>query len=204
MCHNCCKPWPGASLPASFVNPGGASSDVAPLQNTKVCVWCDASAEAFRTALLAGDADGARRVYEQSGRNINLRCPMPGPDFARSNPLPSLMLPVHLAAAAGCLPALRWLVEEEFCPVGGTALFSHPLFAAAQLITTSDFRPRPLSASRSFRAICLSYAPPAPIGAAQRLILLSLAALASKVYFTSAEVKSAPSWNLTSRTRLKV
>ena len=56
MCRSCTKAWPRAALPALFPKDNGE-------RTCNVCLACDDAANAFRAALVSGDADAARRVY---------------------------------------------------------------------------------------------------------------------------------------------
>ena len=82
--------------------------------NCRVCLSCDASANALRTALLSGDADGVRAAHADGASNCNLRCHLPPGEGQQAQ-----LLPVHLAAAADSLATLRWLAEEHHCALVG-------------------------------------------------------------------------------------
>jgi hypothetical protein len=108
MCKSCTKFWPKAAFPPAFTDGDSSSS-------CRVCLSCDAAAMALRAALLSGDIDAAKVAYMDGRANVNLRCCVPptGENGA------SLLLPVHLAAAADSLPALKWLAVEEHCAIVG-------------------------------------------------------------------------------------
>jgi hypothetical protein len=115
FCKACCKKvWPRASMPRLYSR---AADGEMP---TRVCAGCDEAANALRTALLAGDVTAARRVYEGGRGNVNLGCHLP----PTSEGARALLLPVHLAAASGSLPMVRWLAEEEYCAVVGERALS--------------------------------------------------------------------------------
>ena len=104
-CRQCCTMWPAASMPATFTD-GEA--------NCRVCLSCDASASALRTALLSGDAEAVCSAHADGVSNCNLRCHLPPGEGQQAQ-----MLPVHLAAAADSLATLRWLAEEHHCALVG-------------------------------------------------------------------------------------
>lgn len=142
MCRSCCKAWPRGALPALYPKESDG-------RFCNVCSACDASAAAFRALLIAGDAEGARRLYDAdaarpagaqgssnaegisssvaggSNANINLRCPLPVENGqGSSSAIVASLMPVHLAAAADSLAALRWMCEEECCPLVGQGSLS--------------------------------------------------------------------------------
>jgi len=113
MCDACCLKWPMRSMPALFtVGDGGIAIGE---KHVRVCYSCDGAAQAFRIYMLAGDYGGAMNMLNL-GANVNLRCHLPPAAEGQQ----VQMLPVHLAAAANSLPALRWLAEGEGCALVGT------------------------------------------------------------------------------------
>ena len=111
MCRGCCKTWPRAALPALYPKDGESAS--------RICLGCNANVDAFRAALLAGDTDAARRAYADGRANLNLRCFLPATSDGEGARGGAVLLPVHLAAVANSLATLKWLAEEEHCPVVG-------------------------------------------------------------------------------------
>jgi hypothetical protein len=113
MCRACCKKtWPKTSMPAAYGR--GEEGEL----GGKVCAGCDGAAQEMRRALLGGELAAVQRAYADGSTNVNLRCHVPPADWAAEGS-PALLLPVHLAAAACSLPTLRWLAEEQYCPVVG-------------------------------------------------------------------------------------
>ena len=73
-----------------------------------VCLSCDWLSNGFRLALLEGDQDKAVAIHATG--NINLHAPF-------ANVKGELFYPVHCAALGGSLRLLKWLVDENCCPI---------------------------------------------------------------------------------------
>ena len=114
-CKACTKYWPRTAVPQMFTE-----GDTSGSSSVRVCLSCDAAAQAMRTALLSGDVHAVRAAYADGTRNVNLRCYLPPATEGQ----PALLLPVHLAAASNSLATLEWLAVEEHCPLVGSASLS--------------------------------------------------------------------------------
>jgi hypothetical protein len=76
--------------------------------SVNVCRSCDWLSSNFRLALLQGNQD--RAVALHATGNINLHAPF-------GNVKGELLYPVHSAVLGGSLPLLKWLVDENSCPI---------------------------------------------------------------------------------------
>ena len=76
--------------------------------NVNVCKGCDWLCHAFRLALLEGNFDKAVAIHATS--NVNLNSPF-------GNVKGELFYPVHCAVLGGSLQLLKWLVDENCCPI---------------------------------------------------------------------------------------
>jgi len=72
------------------------------------CKACDWLCNSFRLALLEGSHDRAVALY--STGNVNLHTPF-------ANVKGELFYPVHCAVLGGNLDVLKWLVDENCCPI---------------------------------------------------------------------------------------
>lgn len=73
-----------------------------------VCKACDWLCSAFRSALLEGDFDKAIALH--ATENINLTTPF-------ANIKGEVFYPVHCAALGGNLSLLKWLLDDNCCPL---------------------------------------------------------------------------------------
>jgi len=76
--------------------------------NVNVCGACDWLCTSFRLALLEGNQDKAVAIFATG--NINLNAPF-------GNVKGELFYPVHCAVLGGDLRLLRWLVDDNCCPI---------------------------------------------------------------------------------------
>lgn len=76
--------------------------------SVNICRSCDWLSSNFRLALLKGSQD--RAVALHATGNINLHAPF-------GNVKGELLYPVHCAVLGGSLPLLKWLVDENCCPI---------------------------------------------------------------------------------------
>ncbi|CAN0380585.1 unnamed protein product [Pylaiella littoralis] len=112
-CRNCWRPvcdnCIGAFWAKSMVPPRYAYNSNE--HRLRVCKMCNATMEAFRTALLLGQAEEAMSAYSTGCVNSD-----------RPYTIYHGELPVHCAAAGGNVRLLSWLVDELGC-----RLFADPL-----------------------------------------------------------------------------
>jgi hypothetical protein len=80
-----------------------------------VCKACDWLCTAFRRALIDGDQDKAVALHATG--NINLHSPF-------GNVKGELFYPVHCAVLGKNLSLLRWLVDENCCPIKSVRISS--------------------------------------------------------------------------------
>mmetsp|Transcript_70648 Transcript_70648/g.117330 ORF Transcript_70648/g.117330 Transcript_70648/m.117330 type:complete len:474 (+) Transcript_70648:94-1515(+) len=106
VCKDCRVSWPAAALPPTFV----ARRE----KSVHVCLFCHENATALRAALLQGGADAVKAAFLNGMGNINLRRPC-----VQVGTHDATQLPVHCAAATNSLATLRWLAEEQRCPLIG-------------------------------------------------------------------------------------
>lgn len=74
----------------------------------RVCKACDWISTQFRLALLEGDRDKAVAMHATG--NLNITCPF-------ANVKGEEFYPVHCAVMGGSIELLRWLVEDNCCPI---------------------------------------------------------------------------------------
>jgi len=100
VCTKCTENWPAVMMPITFTL-------VKRRRQYRVCYACDWLSSAFRVALLNGDLDKIEQLHGTG--NINLRVP-----FANAK---GSYYPVHCAVLSGSLRVLKWLVQDQHCPV---------------------------------------------------------------------------------------
>jgi hypothetical protein len=100
VCTKCTENWPAVMMPVTFTM-------VKRRKQYRVCYACDWLSSAFRVALLSGDMDKIEQLYGTG--NVNLRVP-----FAKAK---GSYYPVHCAVLSGSLRTLKWLTEDQHCPI---------------------------------------------------------------------------------------
>lgn len=93
-------PWPSKMIPDTY--------NFKKESIVNVCLSCNWLSNQFRLALLNGNQDQAVAVAATG--NINLHAPF-------ANVKGELFYPVHCAALGGSLLLLKWLVDENCCPI---------------------------------------------------------------------------------------
>lgn len=102
VCDKCSTRWGIRMLPKTYLGSSHQSLTV------RVCKSCDWLSNAFCMALLQGKYDQALKFH--STGNLNLRC-----TFADIHK--EAMFPVHCAVMGGNLELVKWLVDEQKCPI---------------------------------------------------------------------------------------
>lgn len=100
VCKDCYLSWPARMLPETY----NFKKD----NTVNICKSCDWLCHQFRLALLDGDMDKAIALH--STGNVNLHTPF-------ANVKGELLYPVHCAVLGGNLDLLKWLVDENCCPI---------------------------------------------------------------------------------------
>jgi FYVE zinc finger/Zinc finger, C3HC4 type (RING finger) len=100
ICKECSLIWPGKMVPATYNYKNENSINV--------CKSCDWLCNSFRLALLDGDYDRTLALY--STGNVNLFSPF-------ANVKGELLFPVHCAVLGRNLDLLKFLVDENCCPI---------------------------------------------------------------------------------------
>jgi hypothetical protein len=100
MCKECSVAWPFRMIPETY-NFKNESL-------VNVCLSCDWLSTNFRLALLEGDQDKSIAIHATG--NINLHTPF-------GNVKGELFYPVHCAALGGNIRLLKWLVDDNCCPI---------------------------------------------------------------------------------------
>lgn len=100
VCKECTVQWPSNMVPDTYNTKGEAY--------VNACKSCDWISNSFRLALLNGHMDEAIAIHATG--NINVTCPF-------SNVKGELFYPVHCAVLGGNLQLLKWLVDEQCCPI---------------------------------------------------------------------------------------
>lgn len=98
--NGCSRPWPAKMCPETY--------NIKKESFLNVCAACDFLCTSFRLALLEGDRDKAIALHATG--NINIVTPF-------ANVKGELFYPVHCAALGGNLELLKWLVDENCCPI---------------------------------------------------------------------------------------
>jgi len=107
-----------------------------------ICNACDWLCSSFRLALLQGDRDKAIALHHTG--NINLTTPL-------ANIKGEVFYPVHAAVLGGNLSLLKWLVDENCCPLRSIRVGS-----GGGNGTNGSYTPILTSKSRSLLNIALS------------------------------------------------
>ena len=100
VCNNCTVPWPSNSVPDTYNRKRESFLNV--------CRSCDWLSNTFRVALLAGDLDKAIAIHSTGNVNVTR---------VFGNVKGELFFPVHCACIGGNLSLLKWLVEDNCCPI---------------------------------------------------------------------------------------
>jgi hypothetical protein len=100
ICKECTVYWPSRMLPDTY--------NFKKENSVRVCKACDWLSNTFRLALLEGNVDKAVALHATG--NLNLTCPF-------ANVKGEEFYPVHCAVLGGNLRVLKWLVEENCCPI---------------------------------------------------------------------------------------
>ncbi|GAX25275.1 hypothetical protein FisN_5Lh359 [Fistulifera solaris] len=100
VCKECSVNWPSKMIPDTY--------NIKKESSVNVCGSCDWLSSNFRLALLKGNQD--RAVALHATGNINLHAPF-------GNVKGELLYPVHSAVLGGSLPLLKWLVDDNSCPI---------------------------------------------------------------------------------------
>jgi hypothetical protein len=100
VCTKCTENWPAAMMPITFTM-------VKRRRQYRVCYACDWLSSAFRAALLSGDMNKIEQLHGTG--NVNLRVP-----FANAK---GSYYPVHCAVLGSSLQTLKWLVQDQHCPI---------------------------------------------------------------------------------------
>ena len=100
VCKDCSVTWPTKMIPATY--------NFKKENSITACLSCDWLNNNFRLALLEGNQDKAVAIHATG--NINLHAPF-------GNVKGELFYPVHCAVLGGSLPLLKWLVDENCCPI---------------------------------------------------------------------------------------
>lgn len=100
VCKECSVSWPSKMIPDTY--------NIKKENSVNICRSCDWLSSNFRLALLQGSQD--RAVALHAAGNINLHAPF-------GNVKGELLYPVHCAVLGGSLSLLKWLVDENSCPI---------------------------------------------------------------------------------------
>lgn len=100
ICKDCCVTWPAKMIPDTY---NFKKENV-----VNACRSCDWLSTSFRLSLLRGDHDRAVSLF--STGNVNLHTPF-------ANVKGELFYPVHCAVLGGNLDLLKFLVDENCCPI---------------------------------------------------------------------------------------
>lgn len=100
ICKECSVVWPSKMIPDTY--------NFKKENSVNVCLSCDWLSNNFRLALLEGDQD--KSVALHATGNINLHAPF-------GNVKGELFYPVHCAVLGESLSLLKWLVDENCCPI---------------------------------------------------------------------------------------
>jgi len=102
VCSTCSTSWPAKMIPETY--------NLKKEANVKICLSCNSLSLAFKKALLEGDYEEAVALYGTG--NVNLRTPFPV-----ANKKDEVMYPIHCAVEGGNIDAVRWLIDDHFCPI---------------------------------------------------------------------------------------
>jgi hypothetical protein len=100
ICKECAVVWPAKMIPDTY--------NFKKENSVNVCPSCDWLSHSFRLSLLEGHQDKSVAIYATG--NINLHAPF-------GNVKGELLYPVHCSVLGGSLNLLKWLVEENCCPI---------------------------------------------------------------------------------------
>jgi len=100
VCFCCISQWPSKMIPETY--------NIKDENTVNVCKACDWLCSEFRLALLNGDCEKALALYSKG--NINLTRPF-------ANIKGEVFYPVHCAVLGKSLWLLKWLVEDNCCPM---------------------------------------------------------------------------------------
>ena len=100
VCKHCAVQWPSKMIPETY--------NIKKENVVNACKTCEWLCNSFRLALLEGKVDEAVALHATG--NINLTTPF-------ANVKGEEFYPVHCAVLGGKLEILRWLVDENCCPI---------------------------------------------------------------------------------------
>ena len=100
VCKDCTVNWPKTMIPDTYNRKKG--------NFVNACKSCDWLSKSFRVALLEGDLDKSVALFGTG--NINLITPF-------ANVKGELFYPVHCAVLGGNLDCLKFLCEDNCCPI---------------------------------------------------------------------------------------
>jgi FYVE zinc finger len=100
VCKDCAVQWPAKMIPDTY--------NIKKEMVVNACKSCEWLSNSFRLALLEGNHD--RAVSLHSTGNVNLHTPF-------ANVKGELFYPVHCAVLGGNLDMLKFLVDENCCPI---------------------------------------------------------------------------------------
>jgi FYVE zinc finger len=100
ICKDCAIQWPAKMIPDTY--------NIKKENVINVCKSCDWLCMSFRLALLNGNHDRSVSLY--STGNVNLHTPF-------ANVKGEVFYPVHCAVLGGNLDLLKFLVDENCCPI---------------------------------------------------------------------------------------
>lgn len=103
VCNSCTEQWPSNMLPAT--------DNIKNKAFVNICKSCNWVCSTFRTALQEGEYDYAIAMHANG--NVNLTTP-----FANSKG--EVFYPIHCAVEGRSLSLLKWLVDENCCPLWST------------------------------------------------------------------------------------
>lgn len=109
VCKDCAVQWPSKMIPDTY--------NIKKEKMVNVCKSCNWLCNSFRKALLEGDLDQSYALY--STGNVNLHSPF-------ENVKGEVFYPVHCAVLGGNLKLLRFLVDENCCPIKSVRVHSGP------------------------------------------------------------------------------
>jgi FYVE zinc finger len=132
VCKDCVVPWPAKMIPDTY--------NIKKEHFVHACLSCNWLSNSFRLALLEGNHD--RAVALHSTGNLNLHSPF-------ANVKGELFYPVHCAVLGGSLGLLKFLVDDNCCPIKSVRV------AGSGKDSASKYTPIVTSKGRSLLGIAL-------------------------------------------------